>query len=152
MKPFFILIGVFIISLAVIYFIPSSDFLLAGNIALATMLLFTSVGHFAFTKGMTMMLPEIIPLKKFWVYATGIFEVIAAIGLLIAKYRVVTGWILIVFFVVMLPANIYAAVKRVDHEKGNHEGKGTSYLWIRIPLQVLFISWVYYFAIANESN
>jgi hypothetical protein len=34
-----------------------------------------------------------------------------------------------VFFVVLLPANINAAIKYVDYQKGMFEGKGLSYLF-----------------------
>jgi len=47
----------------------------------------------------------------------------------------------------ILPANSYAAVKKIDLEKANYNGSGLNYLWFRIPLQVLFIGWVYWFAL-----
>jgi len=43
----------------------------------------------------------------------------------------------------LLPANIYAALKHVDYQRGTFEGSGTNYLWFRVPLQVLFILWTY---------
>ena len=54
---------------------------------------------------------------------------------------------LIVFFILILPVNINAALRHIDYEKGTYEGPGTKYLWFRIPLQVLFILWVYWFAL-----
>lgn len=36
----------------------------------------------------------------------------------------------------ILPANIYAAMNNVDHEKASVAGKGMNYLWFRIPLQI----------------
>jgi hypothetical protein len=49
------------------------------------------------------------------------------------------GMALIIFFVVMLPANINAAVKHIDYQKGTTDGSGVNYLWFRVPLQVFFI-------------
>jgi len=46
-----------------------------------------------------------------------------------------------------LPANINAARKHTDFQKATNEGNGMIYLWFRIPLQVLFIAWVFYFSI-----
>jgi uncharacterized membrane protein len=40
--------------------------------------------------------------------------------------------------------NIYAATQHIDIEKGTFTGPTTPYLWFRIPLQLLFIGWVYY--------
>ena len=116
---------------------------------MAVMLFFTASAHFAFSGGMTMMLPDFVPNKLAVVYLTGIFEILAAIGLLLPSFRLTTGWVLIIFLILIVPANIYAALKQVDYQKANYDGYGINYLWFRIPLQVLFISWVYYFAIRN---
>jgi uncharacterized membrane protein len=62
-----------------------------------------------------------------------------------------TGIALIIFFLLILPANIYAAIKKVDYEKATYEGKGIGYLWFRVPLQIFFIAWVYYFAVTSPS-
>ena len=123
------------------------DYALAGVIAMSVMLVFTSIGHFVFTKGMLMMIPRFIPFRKELVYITGIIEIAAAVGLLIPRFRVMTAWLLIVFFILLLPANIYAATRQVDYQKGTLEGPGTTYLWFRVPLQILFILWVYFAAI-----
>ena len=127
--------------------LPAHGLSLPGCIAMAIMLLFTAMGHFIFTKGMVLMVPAFIPYKWAVVFLTGIIEIIAGIGLVIPGIRTITGWLLIGFFVAMVPANINAAMRHIDHEKGNAEGRGLSYLWFRIPLQLFFIAWVYLFAI-----
>ena len=123
------------------------DFALAGVIAMSVMLVFISIGHFVYTKGMLMMIPGFIPFRKELVYITGIIEVAAAVGLLIPGLRIMTAWFLIVFFILLLPANIYAATRHIDYQKGTLEGPGATYLWFRVPLQILFILWVYFAAI-----
>ena len=144
MKPLVVLLVVFGLSTFVIrFFNQKYDFVLAARIAMFAMLCFTAIGHFAFTKGMTMMLPSIIPFKTELIYFTGILEIILGIGLLIPNWKVYSAWILIVFFVILLPANIYAAIKQVDLQKATFDGYGLSYLWFRIPLQLLFIVWTY---------
>lgn len=148
MKPLIILVITFITSLLVIFFANNHwDYILAGNIAMCIMLCFTSIGHFVFYKGMAMMIPTFIPFKNTLVFFTGIFEIIAGILLLFKQFRPTTGWMLIIFFILILPANIHAAIKKVNHEKSDHKGKGIKYLWFRIPLQVFFIVWVYSFSI-----
>src|SRR5690554_2922160 len=148
MKPLIVLITTFFISLLITKFIKG-DFRIvkSGRIAMAVMLVFTAIGHFAFTEGMAMMLPEIIPFKIAVVYCTGIVEIIAAIGLLIPQFRVITGWGLILFFILILPANIHASLNNIDYQNGTSNGFGIDYLLFRIPLQILFIVWVYYSAI-----
>lgn len=119
------------------------DWALAGRIAMAIMLIFTAIGHFAFTDGMAMMVPDMLPFKKEIVYATGVLEVLFGICLLIPSLRVYTAWIVIAFFILMLPANIKAAIEHVDYQKATNDGPGLSYLWFRVPLQVLFVVWTY---------
>jgi len=112
---------------------------------MSIMLLFTAIGHFAYSTGMSMMLPRIIPFKKEIVYLTGFIEIAAAIGLLIPQLRHITSILLIIFFIAILPANIHAAINKVDYQKGTNEGNDEKYLWFRIPLQLFFIGWVWYF-------
>lgn len=151
MKPFIVLIAVFGLSiLGIKLFQGNYDFALTGRIAMAAMLLFTAVGHFAFTQGMTMMLPDFIPYKKAVVQWTGIIEIVAAIGLFLPSIRQLTGWLLIVFFILILPANIYTSIHKIDYQNGTFDGKGINYLWLRVPLQVLFIGWVYFSAIYKQ--
>ena len=107
------------------------------------MLLFTAIGHFVFTEGMSMMIPKFIPLKESFVYLTGVFEILLAIGLLIPRLKDISGWVLIIFLLLMLPANIYASINNVNYQKGTFDGNGLTYLWFRIPLQILFIIWIY---------
>ena len=150
MKPLIVLLAVFMLTLLVIKIWKGKwDLVLSGNIAMAAMMLFTSIGHFMFPKGMTLMLPAFLPFKETVVYLTGLIEILAAIGLLVPAWRQTTAWLLIIFFVLILPANIIAAVNHVDIEKGTLNGPGPAYLWFRIPLQLLFIAWVYGFSLSR---
>jgi uncharacterized membrane protein len=144
MKPLLVLLVTFGISLVATKITRGSyDFAWSGRLAMSGMLVFTGIAHFTFTKGMEMMLPQFIPFKTTTVYLTGIIEIAAAIGLFIPNFRILTGWLLIAFFMLILPANIYAAIKQVDFQKANFEGHGLTYLLFRIPLQFLFIGWTY---------
>ena len=150
MKPLLVLISVFTVSLLVYkLFRNVYEFALSGRIAMSAMLIFTAMAHFVFTKGMAMMLPDFIPYKTEVVYLTGIIEIIAAIGLFVPNLRIITAWLLIVFFILILPANINAAIKHIDYQKGTFDGNGLEYLLFRIPLQILFILWTYLCAIKN---
>jgi len=148
MKPLYVLLGAFIACLIISRFgFGEFNYSLSGRIAMSTMLLFTAIGHFAFSKGMILMMPDFIPFKKTLVYFTGLVEVAAAVGLLIHPLQHITAILLIIFFILILPANINAARKHIDFQKATNEGNGMIYLWFRIPLQVLFIAWVFYFSI-----
>ena len=147
MKPLLVLIGVFILSCAALYLMHHAvDFRLAGRIAMAAMLMFTSVAHFVFWRGMMLMIPGFIPFKKAMVYFTGALELLAAIGLLIPALYHLTGLLLVVFFIAILPSNITATRQQINLEKADYTGSGMHYLWFRVPLQLFFIGWVWWSA------
>ncbi|POY38310.1 hypothetical protein C3K47_02615 [Solitalea longa] len=148
MKPLIVLIASFFIAFLANWAIGNGlNFVFAGNLAMSLMLIFTALGHFKFASGMALMIPEFVPYKKQLVYITGIMEVLAAIGLLIPSLRNTTAILLVIFFVLILPANVNAAIRHIDFEKGNYEGNGLSYLWFRVPLQIFFIAWIFYFSL-----
>lgn len=148
MKPLIVLVAAFAIALLANKILKGNfKFALSGRIAMAAMLLFTAIGHFALTKGMAMMLPDFMPFKTLTVQLTGVIEIAAAIALLIPKFSRITGCLLIAFFILILPANIYASINHIDYQNGTFEGPGPTYLWFRIPLQILFIVWTYFSAI-----
>jgi len=145
MKPLFVLLGAFVVTFLILRGVNGWwDYRLSARIAMAVMLLFTAIAHFVFTKGMEMMLPDFVPFKRGMVYFTGIAEVAGAIGLLINTWWAEAGLFLILLFMLMLPANIHAALHRVNYEKGTLDGKGPAYLWFRVPLQAFFIAWIYF--------
>ena len=147
MKPLLVLFISFCLSVLISkLFFGKNNLLLSGRIAFAFMLLFTAIGHFVFTNGMSKMIPEFIPIKMFIVYATGVIEILFAIGLLIPKYQKHVAVAIIAFLLLMLPANIKAASNSLNYQTGEQNGNGLNYLWFRIPLQIFFILWVFFFA------
>ena len=65
MKPLYVLLGAFLTSLIILRLVFGEfDYSLSGRIAMSIMLVFTAIGHFAFSKGMALMIPDFIPLKK----------------------------------------------------------------------------------------
>ncbi|UII25776.1 hypothetical protein LVD15_21105 [Fulvivirga maritima] len=150
MKPLIVLIVASLIALVIFRLLHGHfDFQLSAKVGMSVMLLFTAMGHYMFPQGMALMIPDFIPLKKELVYFTGIIEVAAAIGLHITQFRLLTAWLLILFFILILPANIKAAVDHLDYQKATYNGPGLAYLWFRVPLQMLFIAWVYLSAIKS---
>jgi uncharacterized membrane protein len=153
MKPLIVLISVFAIWLIVIKLrTKKQDWKLAGRIAMSIMLIFTAIAHFIFTEGMIQMIPDFFPLKKELVYLTGILEMLFAIGILIPKTQTKTGWLLIMFFIALLPANIKASLENINYQTGELDGNGIEYLWFRIPLQIFFIAWVFFTVIKDYDD
>ena len=151
MKALFVLLGVFLLALPVLKW-QSGRYQAqrAGRIALAAMLLFTGISHFLFTDGIMAMVPDFLPAQKTLVYLTGVLELIFAGCLLLLGANTWVGWALILFFIAILPANVKAAMENINYETGDYDGPGFYYLWIRIPLQFFFITWVYYTTIKKN--
>jgi len=151
MKPLIVLLVTFTVTLLVLKFKQCKyNFAFSARIAISTMLLFTALGHFMFTDGMTMMIPDFIPFKKEMVYFTAVIEILGAFALHIKQLRLITSWLLILFLILMLPANIKASIEHVNYQNGTIDGNGLLYLWFRIPLQTLFITWIYLCSIKNN--
>jgi uncharacterized membrane protein len=117
----------------------------AGVISMGVMLLFTAIGHFKYLKGMALMIPPFFPFPELITIATGIFEILAGVLLIAGKLNRIVVWMVLLFFIAILPANIYAGLHHVNLQKADFTGPGPEYLWFRIPLQLFFIAWLWYF-------
>jgi uncharacterized membrane protein len=103
--------------------------------ALAVMLLFTASAHFTRMKeDLVRMMPDWVPWPRAMVYFTGMCELAGAIGLLIPSLRLAAGIALIAFFILVFPANVKAATIG-----STLRGKPVTPLWLRAPMQLLFI-------------
>lgn len=120
-------------------FAPSA----AGRLSLALLLFLTASAHFTRTGEMARMLPEAVPSRELLIQISGVIEILAGLAILLPRTQHFAGWFLVAFFILVFPANIYAAIHRVDF--GGHE-MGPKYLWARAPLQLLLIWWAWYFA------
>lgn len=148
MKPLILLLVVFIAGVLTATLITGDPQLtFNGNLAMALMFCFTAIGHFKFRKGMARMLPASLPFREAAVLISGIAEIVLGLALLHPGTRLVAAIALLIMLALMLPANIYAAINRVNYETGELNGKGPSYLWFRIPMQLFLAGWLLYFSI-----
>ncbi len=115
-----------------------------GRASMAVMLVVTGVSHFTNTEEMIAIMPDVMPAKRELVYFTGVCELLAVVGLLWDKTSRLASIMLIIFFVLILPANIAGSLKSVQF--GGME-YGPLYLLFRVPLQIFFIWWVWYFGL-----
>ncbi|MSP19094.1 MAG: hypothetical protein EXR74_05940 [Bdellovibrionales bacterium] len=59
-------------------------------------------------------MPSYLPFHLPLIYLTGILELMAAVGLGIKKYRRVTGFSLVAYFIAILPAHFHIAIHSVS--------------------------------------
>lgn len=150
MKPLLILLGSFCFVLLIIRYQKGHlAYAKSAQVAMAIMLTFTAIGHVVFAKGMAMMLPNFVPMKIWVIYGTGLLELLFALGLLFPNIQQKVAYLLILFFILLLPANIKAALENINYQTGTFDGHGLAYLWFRIPLQIFFILWVYFAVLKN---
>ena len=112
-----------------------------ARVGLSLFFAFTSLGHFVRTEAMAEMLPASVPYRLELIYLTGVFELLGAIGVWIPRLTKLTGLLLILMLIGVLPANIYSAFNRVEF--GGHDA-GPLYLLIRVPFQLFTIWWTYF--------
>ena len=146
MAPLIVLLVVFGILFGINKFLLKERLSLSfiGRASLSAMLVVTGIAHFTSPDLMIETMPEFLPLKKEIVYLTGVLELLAVVGLLINKLSKLTAIMLIIFFICILPANIVGSLKEVNLGGMQY---GMMYLLFRIPLQILFILWAYYFGV-----
>ena len=148
MKPLLVLLGAFAMVLGGTWLLAGHPrAALAGNAAMAVMLVFTGVAHVPYATGMVQMLPDWLPARRAWVLGTGVLEVLLGLGLLWPATRVPAAGAIIVFLVLILPANVISARKHLNYQTGTLDGPGPRYLWFRVPLQAFFIAWTWYFGL-----
>jgi uncharacterized membrane protein len=90
------------------------------------------------------MVPKWVPHPKTMVYFTGVCEILGAIGLLLPSLQKAAAIALILLLIALLPANINAARTAVTLR-----GKPSTALWLRVPMQILFILLIWWSAILS---
>lgn len=115
-----------------------------AGLGLAIAFGFFASGHFIMTDEMVEMLPEWVPERRLLVIATGVLEIVIAMGLAWGRSRKLAGYVAALVLVLFFPANVYAAINGVG--PGGHQW-GPEYLWIRAPLQIFVLGWAYWFII-----
>jgi uncharacterized membrane protein len=144
MEPLIVLLGTFALLSLVGWLRPVWGLSpgVRGRAALGVMLLFTGASHFVLTEEMAAMVPPVLPAPRALIYLTGLLQLAAAVALLVSWRPRLVGWAVVAMLIALLPANVYAAVAQVG--LGGHT-TGPRYLWFRVPLQLLFIWWAWFF-------
>jgi uncharacterized membrane protein len=125
-----------------------SSWRVAGRGALVVMFLFTGTSHFTSMKyDFATMIPPPLPNDLWVVYLAGMFEIAGAVGLLIPRTRKLAGICLVLLLVALFPANVYAALSEIPLR-----GEAATPLWIRTPMQLLYIGMVWWTSIKEGSK
>ena len=110
---------------------------------LAAFFVFAAVGHFRVTDALLSITPDWVPFPREVIYATGVFEFIAALALVTKPYRKWAGIALALYTLCVWPANIKHAVE------GIHIAALPSSWWYhgpRLAFQPVIIWWALFCA------
>ncbi len=120
----------------------------AGRGALVIMFLFTGTSHFTSMKyDFAAMIPDPMPDGLWVIYLTGVFEIAGAIGLLLPQTRRLAGICLVLLLVAMFSANVNAALNEIPLG-----GQDPTPLWLRTPMQLLYIGMVWWTSVKAPAN
>jgi uncharacterized membrane protein len=107
---------------------------------ISTVFLIIGTLHFVAPAGVVELIPPFIPFRLFFSYASGVLELALAVGLW-TRHRRIASTGMIVVLIAFLPFNIYGwtiASNSVNYIDDPY------YLWMRVPLQVVFIAFAYF--------
>ena len=103
------------------------------------------VMHFVDTEWFVHIVPPYLPAPRALVYISGVAEILGGVGLLVPRMRRLAGIGLIALLVAVFPANIHMAVNEVMPLSGPIPVWS---LWLRLPLQLIFMAWVWWVSLA----
>ena len=86
-------------------------------------------------------MPPFLPSHLLLVYLSGFFEMVLGGMILVSALTHIAAWGLIVLLIAIFPANIHMAINPQLYPEIN-----PVVLWLRLPLQAVFIAWAYWLA------
>ena len=107
------------------------------------------INHFIKPQFYQDIIPPAFPSPKMLVAISGACEIAGGIGLLIPILRKSAGWGLIALLIAVFPANLYMAISP-ESIPSMHFPRWM--LWLRLPLQGLFIAWVGFATMGQPSH
>jgi len=105
------------------------------------------IAHFTKTEFYLKAMPNYFPFHEFFVYASGVLEIILGVLLLINKTTRKAAIGIIILLITVFPANINMYLNSVDFP-----GMTETELLIRLPIQLIIIAWAYVYTIKKDEK
>jgi uncharacterized membrane protein len=107
---------------------------------LSVFYIIAGLNHFINIPFYIKMIPGYLPWPLFLVYLSGLAETALGILVLSRKFRKISCVIIILMLIAFMPVHIYLI------QLAEKTGEIPLYIaWIRLPFQVLFVYWAWYF-------
>lgn len=105
------------------------------------------VNHFLNPQVYVGMIPPYLPYPEMLNLVSGAAEVAGGVGILIPRLRWLAAWGLVALLIAIFPANLHLALNGwAAHDIPRWV------LWARLPLQAVFIAWVYWTCLAKPAG
>ena len=100
------------------------------------------LNHFISTDFYLRIMPPYLPWHLFFVYLSGVVEIVLGLLLLVPKFSRAAAWGLIALLVAVSPANIHMAINHELYPEYN-----VTAMWLRLPLQIVLIALAYWYTL-----
>ena len=97
------------------------------------------LNHFLNPEFYLNIMPPYLPLHRELVVLSGIAEIALGLAVLVPRWTRYAAWGLIALLIAVFPANIHMAMNPASYPDLPVIG-----LWLRLPVQGLFIAWAYW--------
>jgi len=94
--------------------------------------------HFVNPEFYLKVMPPYLPAPLFLIYLSGFFQIALGVLLLIPKFTRLAAWGIIALLIAVYPANIYMAMNAELFSEYSR-----ILLYLRLPLQLVFIRWAF---------
>lgn len=105
---------------------------------LGVALVLQGINHFVLDAEMARWIPSWLPAPLLMVHLSGIAEILLGLALFLPRLRRLTGWGIVALLIAVFPANLEMAL----HPEPLPQVPVILF-WIRLPLQLLFVWWVW---------
>ncbi|MDB5036085.1 MAG: DoxX family rane protein [Chlorobi bacterium] len=96
------------------------------------------LNHFINPAGYVRIIPPYLPFPQLLVGLSGLAELLLGVLILFPRYMRLAAWGSIALLIAVFPANIHMAL-----HPSYFPGIDPAILWLRLPLQAVFIAWAY---------
>ena len=98
---------------------------------------FAGAMHFVIPDTYESIVPRALPRRRTLVYASGVAEIAGGAGVMHPRTRRAASWWSVATLVAVFPANVNMALNPDRYKVPG----GAVALWLRLPVQILFILW-----------
>jgi uncharacterized membrane protein len=111
---------------------------MSGRRLFGPFFVFAGLMHFAMPRAYESIVPDWLPARRRTiVYASGVAEMAGGAGVMHPRTRRVAAWWSVATLVAVFPANLHMALNPDRYPVPG----GRPALWLRLPVQALFIAW-----------